>query len=407
MNCQVCSNPECKEILSLGKTALANNFLSPEQLTKEEALFPLELVWCPQCKLLQLNYVVDPELMFGHYLYVTSTTKTFRLHFMQMAEDLSKTFHLNENSLAVDIGSNDGLLLKGFQKCAVQTIGVEPAKNIAEIAEKDGVPTINSFFNQQTKDEIIKRKGRADIITANNVFAHTDTIKDIIKNVKLLLKPEGVFVVEVAYLLEMMKQMTFDMIYHEHLFYYTLTSLDHLFKQEGMQIFKVEQVNTHGGSLRVFTKKEESSRPIDLSVSKLLEEEESFGVNTIELYQDFAGKISLVKEKLVSYLKNIKTQGKKIAGYGAPAKGNTLLSYCGISTNYIDYIVDDNPLKVGLFTPGTHIPVVDSTELEKNTPDYLLVLAWNFAKEIVEKNAKYKEQGVKFIIPLPEPQIIE
>ena len=406
MECGVCKHKLIK-FLSLGSMPLANSFLPKEELDKEEKSFPLEACFCDKCKLVQLSYVVDPEIMFRSYVYVSSTTKTFRQHFAKMAEEITKEFGLNKDSLAVDIGSNDGVLLKPFKELGIQTIGVEPAANIAKIAEQNGIETINDFFSSDVVSLIIEKKGNADVITATNVFAHIRGISGVVENVKALLKKGGIFVIEVQYLIDTIEKMTFDNIYHEHLYYYTLTSLVNFFKKHGMEVFDVKRVGSHGGSLRVFIKRQEDWHEIKGSVNEILGYEKKIGADSIGLYKKFAGDVCSAKEKLVSCIKSIKEQGKTIAAYGAPAKGNTLLNFCGIGAECIDYAVEDNPLKIGLFTPGTHIPVVSPKALDEKMPDYILILAWNFAKEILEKTKKYAEQGVKFIIPLPEPRIVQ
>ena len=406
MECRICKNKGLEIFLSLGKSPLANNFLSKEQLEKKEETFPLELAFCNNCKLVQLTYVVPPELMFKNYVYVSSTSTTFKIHFTKMAEDISNSFNLNDKSLVVDIGSNDGLLLKGFQKFGVKTIGVEPATNIAEIAQKEGIETINDFFSRKVVNGVIEKKGNANVVTACNVFAHIDDIDDVIGNVKLLLKEDGIFVIEVQYFVDTIEKMTFDNVYHEHLSYYTLTSLNFFFKKHGMDIFNVQRVDSHGGSLRVFVKKTGGKYEINEEVKKIMDYEKSIDIEDLETYKKFANKVYEVKEKLISYIQDIKNQGESIAGYGAPAKSTTLLNFCNIGKDFIDYVVDDNPLKIGLYTPGAHIPVVSSEYLDEKTPDYVLILAWNFTHEILEKTKKYANQGVKFIIPLPEPKIV-
>ncbi len=406
MKCRSCGNEKLMSVLSLGSSPLANNFLSQKQLSEEEPFFPLELLFCEKCKLVQLSYVVPAEVMFKNYVYVTSTTLTFRQHFTKMAEDISRRFLLGHDSLVVDIGSNDGLLLKGFQSSGARVMGVEPATNIARIAEQNGVETINDFFDESSVNEILRRKGNADVVTATNVFAHVDDIKELSGNVKRLLKPNGVFVIEIQYFMDTMEKMTFDNVYHEHLSYFTLTSIVNFFSGQDMEVFDVVRVDSHGGSLRVFIQKKGGHNSIEPSVKSLLDHELSAGVNDIMLYSGFAGKVNKVREKLLEYVKKIKADGKSIVGYGAPAKSATLLNFCGISASQIDYIVDDNPLKVGLFAPGTHIPVVSSSMLDEKTPDYVLVLAWNFANEILAKTRKYSEKGVKFIIPLPSPVVV-
>lgn len=408
MKCRICGseNGNLKKFLSLGKTPLANSFLSKKELSQKENVFPLEICFCGNCKLVQLTHVVPPEMMFNNYVYVSSTTDTFKAHFARMAEEISNFLGLDESSLAVDIGSNDGVLLKGFKKSGVQTIGVEPAANVARIAEQDGIETINDFFKEGVADEIIRRKGHADVVTATNVFAHVNDISGFAKNVKSLLKPDGIFAIEVQYFVDTIEKMTFDNVYHEHLSYFTLTPLIYFFRKHGMEVFNAQRVDSHGGSLRVFIKKAGGRFRIDDSVSEISGYENKLGVNGFELYEQFGNNVYETKNKLVSYIKSIKSQGKSIAGYGAPAKCNTLLNFCQIGNESIDYIVEDNPLKIGLFTPGTHIPVVSPEFLDKKKPDYIIILAWNFAREILGKTKKYAENGVKFIIPLPEPVVV-
>ncbi len=406
MKCHICGSEGIMPFLSLGETALANSYLSKEQLSQPERKFPLEVAFCEVCKLVQLTCVVPPELLFGHYLYVTSTSNTFRIHFTKYAEDIAKEFSLDENSLVVDIGSNDGLLLKGFQKFGVKVVGVEPAENLAELANRDGVETVNDYFDSSVVDKILSSKGKADIITANNVFAHTTTIHDIAKNVKRLLKDDGVFIIEAAYFVNMLRDMTFDGIYHEHLFHYSLTPLDYFFRKNGMQVFRVQVVPSHGGSLRVFVKKAESERPVDSSVAEMLQNEKELGIHDFKTYEDFAKRVYANREKLVKLVRELKSQGKSIAGYGAPAKATTLLSFCNLGSDVIDYIVDDSPLKQSLYLPGMHIPIVSSDMLDKKQPDCLIILAWNFAEEILKKTKKYADAGVKFIIPVPEPVVV-
>lgn len=406
MKCRICNNEKLKKFLSLGTTPLANKFLSEKELSQKEETFPLEVCFCPSCKLVQLTYIVPPDIMFKNYVYVSSTTNTFKLHFTRMAKDISKEFNLDNNSLVVDIGSNDGLLLKGFQQFGVQTIGIEPATNVARVAQQKGIETINDYFKTDVAKKIISEKGNADVVTATNVFAHVDNIRDFVSNVKILLKKEGIFVIEVPYLIDMLEKMTFDAIYHEHLSYFSITPLIYFFEMMNMNIFKIEKVGSHGGSLRVFIKNRASNFITDKSVESMISNEKVIGIDRFETYKKFAKKVSGTKIKLVQCINNLKNKGKIIAAYGAPAKGNTLLNFCHIGIDKIDYIVEDNPLKQGLFTPGTHIRVVDPKMLDEKKPDYILILAWNFKEEILNKTKKYKEAGVKFIIPLPEPIII-
>ncbi len=404
--CRICGNAQLKKIVSLGKTPLANNLLAEKDLHKTEELYPLEMMYCDQCFLCQLSYVVPPEKMFKNYLYVTSTTDTFKKHFRELAEALTKQLKLHPGALAVDVGSNDGLLLKGFQDLGLRVLGVEPAENIAALARNQGIDTIPEFFTEQVAEDIIRIKGKADLVTATNVFAHVADIKELTNTVKKLLKDQGVFVIEVQYLFDTMKNLTFDNIYHEHLSYFSVLSLNEFFRRQNMEIFHVDHVDSHGGSLRVFIQKKGGKYPIDASAQDLMEKEKEFGLDKEESYQRFSEKIYLIRSKIQDFIQQAKREGKTIAGYGAPAKATTLLTFCGIDQQQIKYIVEDNPLKQGMTIPYARIPVVSREFLEKSPPHYLMVLAWNFADEIIRKNAKYREQGIKFVVPLPQPRIV-
>lgn len=405
-SCRICGNRDLKKILSLGQSPLANSLLSEQELKEKEEMFPLEIMYCNNCKLCQLSYVVNPEKMFKNYVYVTSTTETFKKHFKEMAEELKEEFNLNPESLVVDIGSNDGLLLKELKNSGVRVMGVEPAENICEIARKNGVDTMCEFFNENVVENIIKIKGKADIITGNNVFAHIADIKSVTENAKKLLKDNGIFAIEVQYLYDTMKYLTFDNIYHEHLSYYSVLSLNEFFKKHDMEIFKVKHVDSHGGSIRVYIQKKGGKLPIDAGVNELLIREKEEGLERIEIYEKFAQRVYEIRNKLKEFIEKIKAENKKIAGYGAPAKATTALNFYGINKEYIDYIVDDNKLKQGLTVPGVRIPIVSKEHLDKNLPDYIIILAWNFADEIMRNNQQYKDKGVKFIVPFPELRIV-
>ncbi|MBI3051404.1 methyltransferase domain-containing protein [Candidatus Woesearchaeota archaeon] len=401
MNCRICGNSELKKILSLGSSPLANNLSKKEEAGREEK-YPLELLFCGKCKLVQLGHIMEPDVLFRNYLYVTSTTKTFQQHFTQMAEDVCKRYGLGKGSLAVDIGSNDGLLLKGFAKIGLSVTGVEPAVNLAKLANESGVETINDYFNQRAVNEILRTKGKAAVITATNVFAHVNDIKTLTQDVKTLMKDDGTFIIEAPYLPDMLEKMTFDAIYHEHLSYFSLMPLDTFFSSMGMKITDVQHVDSHGGSLRVFVQKQ--GRQED-SVSRMLEGEKAKGIDSEDTYRQFAEKAYANREKLVQLVKSLREQGCKVAGYGAPAKATTLLNFCGLGKEEIEYVVDDNPMKVGLYIPGTGIPIVKSERLETEKPDYLIILAWNFANEIIGKTGHLAEKGVRLIIPVPTPRI--
>jgi nucleoside-diphosphate-sugar epimerase/SAM-dependent methyltransferase len=404
-SCRSCGSNELKKIVSLGKTPLANNLISSTESEKEE-IFPLEMMYCSSCHLCQLSYIASPEKMFKHYVYVTSTTETFKQHFKKMAEDLSRYFNVNSSSLVVDLGSNDGLLLKEFKEKGARVIGVEPAENIAQIARNNGIDTISDFFSDSVVNDILKIKGKADIVTANNVFAHINNIKEVVSNVKSLLKPEGVFVIEVQYLLDTIKKLSFDNIYHEHLSYFSILSLREFFSRNDMEIFHVEHQESHGGSVRVFVQRKGGKNPIQKSVSDYINTELAEGLDKLETYSKFADRVYAVRTKFQDFIKTVRQKNERIVGYGAPAKATTFLNFCGIDKNSIEYIVEDNALKQGFLVPGVKIPIVSPEVLLKDSPDYVAVLAWNFADEIMKKNQQTKQRGVKFVIPHPEPRLL-
>lgn len=404
--CRACREGNLHGFLSLGETPLANSFLREDQLNSREPTFPLEVVFCSSCGMVQLGHVVPPELMFRNYLYISSMSNTLRRHFSDLASETVKRFQPPGNSLAVDIGSNDGTLLKEFQAKGVRTLGIEPATNIAKLAEADGIETINDFFGPRTATQVVERRRKARIITAANVFAHVDDLDDFLRGVDTLLEEEGVLVIEVPYLVDLLEKTEFDTIYHEHLSYFSLRPLTHLFRRFGMEVLDVRRVGIHGGSIRVFVKRSSNPLPVSGSVEELLSLERERGLDSLETYRAFAGRVVSIKEGLLRLLAALKGEGKRIVGYGASAKGNTLLNYCGIGPEVLDYIVDNIPLKQGLYTPGMHIPVLPEEKLLEDQPDAALILAWNFAEEIMEKQRRYREKGGRFIIPIPNPRIV-
>jgi 2-polyprenyl-3-methyl-5-hydroxy-6-metoxy-1,4-benzoquinol methylase len=341
--------------------------------------------------------------MFLNYLYATGVSETFRRHFASMADLLVSELNLNQDSLVVDIGSNDGLLLGSFKKLGCKVVGVEPASNLASIAEKSGIPTINDFFRDRAVDSITVKYGRADLITATNVFAHVDNVSGFLSTAKNLLKNDGRLVIEVPYLARMIEMMTFDTIYHEHLSYFSALSMVNLIARNRMQVTKIDEVDIHGGSLRVLVKNRDAEP--SLAVQRMLKREMAQNLNKIQTYTRFAERVTKSKSDLLRFLASIRARNQTIVGYGAAAKANTLLNYCGIGKDYIEYIVDDSPLKQGLLTPGTHIPVLPSKTLSEERPNYILILAWNLADEIVMKvRQNYGE--FEFIVPLPHPRFV-
>jgi len=395
--CRVCGNMKLQHVLSLGNSPLANNLLnSPNKATE---IYPLEMKYCPECHNCQLSCVVPPEEMFANYLYVSGTSPSFRKHFEDAAQKYIQRFGLEQKSLVIDIGSNDGIALKPFKDRGIRVLGVEPAENIAKIANENGIKTIHSYFDDDAKSEIWWSEGWADIITASNVFAHADDLEGIARRAFGILKRDGVFIVEVQYLLDTLKDLTFDNIYHEHVNYWSVTSLKKFFDRLGFMITNVEHINTHGGSIRVYVQKDGPGRVIEIGViNEFLKREEEFGLLDFSAYQQFAKRVAGRKDTFCRNLKILRASAGHIIGYGSPAKATTALNYFGISSNQIDFIVEDNPLKQGKYLPGINIPIRGKDALKVLGPnDVIIILAWNFAEEIVANNQDLVEKGVRFI----------
>lgn len=405
-NCRGCRGRNLIKIFSFGPTPLANAFLPVSQKHSQEYIFPLDVYYCKNCSLVQLIDIVNPEFMFKDYVYISSTSPVFIRHFENFASHVFKRFDLKSSSLVVDIGSNDGILLLPFKKMGTRVLGIDPALTVAKIAESKGIKTVTKFFSPDLSKKITKKYGKADVITGTNVFAHVNDLRGLLIGVKHLMKDNGVFIIEVPYLLDFLKKNLFDTVYHEHLSYFSIKSLTNLFDRSGMRIFDVQRVITHGGSIRVFVEKKCGNHKIELTVAELIKKEKDMGLTKLETYRGFYKRILQNKVALTSLLVKLKLQGKSVAGYGAPGKGNTLLNYFGIGSDLLDYIVDDSPQKQGLYTPGRRIPVVNSKQMYKKMPDYLLIIAWNFAGPIIANHVQFKELGGKFIIPVPRPQII-
>jgi len=404
--CRYCDGHLPEPFLELGTMPLANSFLTESQLKDEEFVCPLSLTFCPSCYLVQLSHVVPPDLMFKHYLYVSSTTKTFHEHFGQYAEEVRGKLSSVESPLAVDIGSNDGLLVNSYQKQGMRALGVDPADNLAEEANKKGITTLNRYFDADAVNEIKSKWGKAHAVSGNNVFAHIHDVQSVCQNVSELLEDDGFFVIEFPYLMVMLDDLVFDMIYHEHLSYISISALQHLYSRFNLEVFDVKQVASHGGSLRVYAQKKKGPYSREAIVDDLVQKEKERGCLAKETFETFAGQVNQIKQDLLAFVNKAKAEGKSVAGYGAPAKAGTIINFCEFNETQIDYIVDDNPLKQYHFSPGARIPIVPSSHLENNVPDYLIIFAWNFAKEIIAKIEPLREKGVQFIIPLPKPEVI-
>jgi hypothetical protein len=400
--CRICGQSDLVKILDLGEMPPANAFLRKEDLNKPEQKFPLMVYFCKNCGLLQLLDVVNPEILFRHYDYLTSASKPLAEHFVRMGLELVQKFVKSKNDLVMEIGGNDAVLLDAI-KDDCRVLNIEPARNIAELSRKRGVETIEEFFSKNLVQKILEKYGPARVIVANNVVAHIDDLKDVFEGVKFLIGKDGVFVFEVHWVGNLIGEGGFDQIYHEHVSYFSLLSLANLVSQFGLKIFDVRLVPIHGQSMRVYVGK--NFRVLD-SVNKFLEKERGLGLDKAETFLKFSKKVQENRRELFDPLSLLKKEGKKIIGYGAPAKGNTLLNYCRIDNSILEFIIDTTPFKQGLYTPGTYIPVFHSDKLKETKPDYILLLAWNYAEAILEKEKDLRNKGVKFVIPVPEVKIV-
>lgn len=407
MKCRFCGGDKTEKFLDLGMTPLANSFLTRDELFKrDERKFPLDVYFCEQCGLVQIGHVVPPEEIFQKYIYFSSTSDLVHRHADYLAESFEKRFDLNQKSLVVEVASNDGTVLKYFKKRGINVLGVEPAANVSQKSIEIGIETENLFFNEETAATLKRKYKQADVILGRHVFAHIPEIHGFVKGLRDLLKPEGTVVIEAPYLIDFIDKNEFDTVYHEHYSYLSVRSMACLFKMHGMELYDVERVAIHGGSILFFIGFKEE-RPVSEMVKELIKMESEKKLDRKETYFEFSKRTIQLKEDLVSLLKDLKKSGNRIAAYGAPAKGNTLLNYCGISTDLIDFTVDKSPYKQNLYTPGMHIPVLSPEKLIEVRPDYILVLAWNFLEEIMEQQKQYRQAGGKFIVPIPEVRIIE
>jgi SAM-dependent methyltransferase len=403
--CIVCDEETVEQFLDLGETALANKFLSSEELSQSESTYPLKVGFCHTCGHVQLTDIVPPQAMFEDYLYVSSASDTLKAHLYDLSDTVVEQYGLGPDDLVIDIGCNDGTLLSGFRRHGVKVLGVDPAENLAELTRESGIDRYVGFFTAQSAQEIVRRWGPATIITATNTFPHIPRLKDFITGLKTALAPAGVFVIEAHYLVDLLEQCAFDTIYHEHVSYWALGPMVYLFDRAGMQVVHVDRVPLHHGQIRVFVQHKGEGQ-VQPSVGALLETERSLGIDQLGTYHRFAETTEKIKRDLNRTVQQLIAKGKKLVGYGAPAKGNTLLSFLEIGPQSLPYIVDRSTLKQGRYTPGQHIPVVSPERLLADQPDYVLLLAWNFAEEIIGQQSEYRRRGGEFIIPVPEVKVI-
>ncbi len=403
LRCRFCAAHRLRQILSLGRTPLANSILSQAQLSGPEPLFPLELFFCEGCGLVQIGETVPREQLFSHYLYFSSFADATLRSAEELAQRLTAQLRLGPASLVMEVASNDGYLLQFYQQAGVPVLGVEPAENVATVAKLRGIPTRRVFFDLETA-QLMRDEGLiADVIHANNVLAHVPDLKGFVRGIERCLKDDGMAVIEVPHVRELVDNLEFDTIYHEHVFYFSLTALARVFRSAGLELVDVERLAIHGGSLRLFVKR--GGHP-STSVKEMLALEGEAGLDQAAFFERFAERVEGLRRELRDLLYDLKRRGHTLAAYGASAKGSTLLNYCGIGRDVLDFVVDRSPAKQGLYMPGSHLAIESPAKLLETRPDYVLLLTWNFTDEILEQQVEYLNQGGRFISPIPTPKVL-
>jgi C-methyltransferase C-terminal domain/Putative zinc binding domain/Methyltransferase domain len=406
-HCRTCGSKNLKLILDLGKTALVNDFLKPEDVAGYKISLPLRVVLCPDCSLVQLADMVDPKILYSHYAYVTSTSKTMDTHLNKMMTHLLSTARLGAGSKVLEIASNTGVFLKKFKEQGCEVLGVEPAENIADVALATAIPTRKEFFNHANAKRLRGEWGTADLILGRHVFAHIDDLRDLIAGLEAISHPETLIAFEVPYVVDFFEHTEYDTIYHEHLSYISVASVQALVKDSVFMLSRLDHYPIHGGSILFHLRHRASKVPPHASVAQALEKEKQMKLADPETWKAFAQRVAHIRTELPALLRKLKAKGKRIIGYGASAKGNTLLNTCGITTKELDYIIDNTPFKQNKIAPGSWIPVAPPERLLADQPDYALLLAWNFAPEIIKRESEFQKRGGRFIVPIPEPKIIE
>ena len=405
-SCRFCGTKLESTFVDLGMSPLCESYVGADQLNQMEPFYPLHVYVCGNCFLVQLQEYVTPEHIFSDYAYFSSYSDSWLAHARKYTDQMVKRFGLGKDSLVVEVASNDGYLLQYFVEKQVPVLGIEPAANVAAVAVQKHIPTLVKFFGRETARDLAASGQKADLLLGNNVLAQVPDLNDFVAGMKLLLKSDGVITMEFPHLQQLMEQNQFDTIYHEHFSYFSLSTAERIFAAHGLTLFDVEELTTHGGSLRIYARHaEDFSKPVTDRLIELHAREESMGYSRVEIYSRFAEQVERTKRKLLEFLIEAKNEGKKIVGYGAPGKGNTLLNYCAIRTDFLDYTVDRNPYKQGKFLPGTHIPICAPERIRETRPDYVLILPWNLKDEVMNQNAFIREWGGKFVVPIPEVKV--
>jgi hypothetical protein len=406
--CRFCAAPLTFTMVDLGKSPLCQTILTAAQLNEMEPFYPLHVYVCDACSLVQLEEYVSPESIFGHYAYFSSYSDSWLDHVHRYATEMVDRFGLGPESQVVELASNDGYLLQYFVEMGIPSLGIEPAANVAAVAEERGISTVVEFFGEEVAARLAAEGTRADLLCGKNVLAQVPDLNSFVAGMKILLADDGVFTIEFPHLFQLMEHNQFDTIYHEHFSYFSFTAAQRIFAGHGLELWDVDELPTHGGSLRIYGRHvEDSSKPVTERVTRMLEREQSLGVDDLRSYADFGDKVAATKRKLLTFLIQAKEDGKTVVGYGAPGKGNTLLNYCGIRSDLLAYTVDRSPAKYGKFLPGTHIPVCEVDEIFRSRPDYVLILPWNLKNEISAQMAGIAEWGGRFVVPIPEVEVFE
>ncbi|HYO90239.1 MAG TPA: class I SAM-dependent methyltransferase [Pyrinomonadaceae bacterium] len=407
-DCRFCGTPLKHTFADLGVSPLSNSYLTAEQLSRMEPFYPLHAYVCHRCFLVQLEEFESPQNIFHDYAYFSSYSESWLRHARSYTEQMTERFRLNDESRVIEIASNDGYLLQYFVERGVPSLGIEPAANVALVAEEKGVPTITEFFGSELAERLAAEGKHADLLLGNNVLAHVPALNDFVEGLKILLEARGVITMEFPHLLRLMQGNQFDTIYHEHFSYFSFLTVEEVFARHRLTLFDVEELETHGGSLRIYARHvEDESKPVTEGVRELKERELSAGTRRLETYLGFSNQVEETKRSLLSFLIEARREEKRIAAYGAPAKGNTLLNYCGIRTDFLDYAVDASPHKQGRFLPGTRIPIHHPDKLKETRPDYVLILPWNLREEIMAQSGYVREWGGRFVVPVPEARVVE